>query len=62
MTTYYVQRAKYGPTHPMAHETFDKTHISLDGDKTVCGKTLNEMWFFVKEQKITCKFCKKLIG
>ena len=60
----YVQRAIYGPVHHLSHMMHDRIHLS-DGHRTLCGKTLNEMWFVTgneaKEKKIvTCPYCKRL--
>ena len=55
----YVRRA----VNKDGYEMHDRLHGS-DGGKTLCGKPLNEMWFFVgdshrKKMDITCLKCKR---
>ena len=62
----YVRRAIYGPNHPLSHMTYNRVHLS-DGNETLCGKVLNEMWFVVgneseERMKVTCPKCKALFG
>lgn len=60
----YVQRAVYGPEHKLSYMIHDKVHLS-DGNKTLCGKKLNEMWFITGNEmqhskEVTCKRCKSI--
>ena len=42
---------------------YGKTHISVDEDYTLCGKEINQHWYYLGEEeelpnvKITCKEC-----
>lgn len=62
----YVKRCKYGPKNKEKFsETFSTIHAA-DNDKTLCGKELNEMWYFVSSSElhpedVTCKKCKKAL-
>jgi len=60
----YVQRSKYKFGHPHDYLYYDRVHLS-DGEKTLCGKTLTEMWFITgdesKQRKtVTCSRCKRI--
>lgn len=56
----FVQRAIYSEKHPLSGVMYDRVHAS-DGNQTYCGKALNEMWFIVRKQEVTCKKCLSMI-
>lgn len=62
----YVQRAVYGPDHPLSHMMHDRVHLA-DGNETLCGKELGAMWFVTGSEwqqlkVVTCPKCKALSG
>ena len=61
----YVQRAVYGPKHGLLFMMHNRVHLS-DGNKTLCGKELNEMWFVTGDEskhkkEVTCQKCKSIL-
>ena len=61
MLNYYLRRCKYR----IGSETHERLHISPDMDKTLCGKTINVMWWLesssdFEPEDVTCPKCRSV--